>query len=304
MTGPRAPFPAETAEHPLRASLARGEALAVHSARAMKAMMFVNDHSLVTEAIVAQAAGMIENLAAQLASHGSGSAASAAARTTLFESLLRVKELRVHCHGLALEWHLSLSLEQERALDPVLSPMLQLLVEQEDEGTAALAMAALTAQARFAQAQRRMELSLAELPAELFHHVLAIARDIRPGWEDETEWELRTDFDEGTGRLALLARLSLESAAHWGNEFAVEKLGVALWLSALRAHTGEDRERLSGAAANPHPGRLLLVLRAAGMSPGEAERQVLFIHPNAEIPTGLQDVGTREAAQWLGEACR
>ena len=293
MTGPRAPIPAEFSEHPLRAALARGDRMATRSGSALFHLLSTDRLPLLDEAVVAQVGGMIENLAFQLVGD---------AGESLTEVLLRLDPLRAHCHALALEWRLSLRLESDRALDPVLTPVLHQLVGAEQAETAALAMAAMSAQARFAQSQRRMELPLGELPAEVFHVTLLAARQAAPEGFESLERRLRAEFDEGAGRLTLLARLAAETEASHASLFAVEEAGVALWLSALSRKTGETREQSAAAAADPYFGRLLLTLRAAGVAPGEAERQALLIDPDATLPRGLHEVGTREAAQWLSEA--
>ena len=109
------------------------------------------------------------------------------------------------------------------------------------------------------------------------------------------------EYDEAQAD-GVLARLVREAGAHTPKVLNVEDAGVALWLSGLAARSGESRDRTACAAADPHLGRLLLTLRAAGATPVEAERQALRVQPDADLPRGLADVGTREAAQWLAEA--
>ena len=191
----------------------------------------------------------------------------------------------------------------------MLSPLLQVLIGEGGAATGGLAMAALAAQARFAQAQRRMELPLGELPGELFHAALQTVRDVvSPGDPDAAERadaRLRTSYDESASRLSLLARLTdtgVSSAS--AQVLNVEDAGVALWLTALAARSGEGREQTACAASDPLLGRLLLTMRAAGLAPAEAERQALRAQPDAALPRGLEDIGTREAAQWLAEARR
>lgn len=293
MTGPRAPIPAEPAEHPLRAALARGDRLAARSAPALHRLLEAEDRRLLDEAIVAQVGGLISDLATQLIDND---------ERQVREALLALEPLRAHCHALALEWRLALRFEADRALDPVLSPVLQGCVMAGQPSTAPLAMAALAAQARFAQAQRRMQLPLGELPAEVFHATLLATRAVLPESFVDQEHRLRADFDEGAGRLAVLARLASEAEASNAQLLAVEEAGVALWLSALALQAGQSRDDTARAAADARSGRLLLTLRAAGLAPGEAERQALLIEPDAILPRGLHDIGTREAAQWLAEA--
>ena len=306
MTTPRAPIPAIPVEHPLRAALAEGDRLVARSGPALRHMLAAQERSLVSEAVVAQVGGMLADMARQLVDARGSVQGSGLARAEIAELLSQSDDLRAHCQALALEWRLALRLEAELALDPVLSPVLQALVGEGGAEAGGLAMAALAAQARFAQAQRRMELPLGELPAELFHDVLQAARENSSPDEDDSasraDASLRSAYDEGVGRLALLARLAdldLPTAVH---VLDVEEAGVALWLSALAVRSGESREQTACAASDPLLGRLLLTMRAAGLSPAEAERQALRAQPDAMLPRGLQDIGTREAAQWLAEA--
>lgn len=304
MTGPLAQTPADAADHPLRAALARGDRAHARSAPALRHLLAAPDQSLIEEAVVAQVRGMLANLASQLVEARLRSRpVDAATQDAMLARLLLEDDLRAHCQALALEWRLARKLESGLAIDPVLSPLLQAWVAEADAATGSLAMAALAAQARFAQAQRRMQLPLAELPAELFHAVLAAAREVIPDTDADAvaqaDARLRGDYEEGASRLALLARLVREAGAQTPRALSVEDAGVALWLSALAARSGESRDRTACAAADPHLGRLLLTLRAAGAMPAEAERQALRIQPDADLPRGLADVGTREAAQWL-----
>lgn len=306
MTGPRAPIQAEPADHPLRAALARGDDALARSGPALHHTLAARDRSLLSEVVVAQVSGLVSDLARQLGHVYGAADRSDGFVEALYDRLLPIDELRVHCQALAFEWRLALRLETELAIDPVLSPQVQTLVAHGDPATGAIAMAALASQARFAQAQRRMELPLGELPAELFHAVLLAMRDAAEGEGTEqaarAEARLRANYVEADSRLSLLARLAdaTHDAAHPAP--AIEDAGVALWLSALAARSGETRDRTACAAADRSLGRLLLTLRAAGVSPGEAERQVLRIQPDAVLPRGLDEIGTREAAQWLAEA--
>lgn len=306
MTGSRAPIPAESAEHPLRAALARGDDRHARSGPALHHIIAAQDRSLVSEAVVAQVSGMLANLAEQLVCARTTSGIQAAQHKPMNARLVGDHALRAHCQALALEWQLAARLETELAIDPVLSPLIQTLVAHENPGIGSLAMAALAAQARFAQAQRRMQLPLSELSAELFHAALLAARDVSAEADREdvarAEARLRAEYEEGAGRLALLARLVGMAGAMPAPMPSIENAGVALWLSTLATRSGEDRDRTACAVADPSLGRLLLTLRAAGVAPAEAERQALRLQPDAVLPRGLEDIGTREAAQWLADA--
>lgn len=306
MTGPRAQSPADHADHPLRAALSRGERVHARSAPALQHLLAAPEQSLIEEAVVAQVRGMLVDLARQLAEARSRARPVAPdVQEEMLARLLQVEDLRGHCQALALEWRLACRLEEELAIDPVLSPLIQVWVAEADAAIGSLAMAALAAQARFAQMQRRMQLALAELPAELFHAVLATAEEVihgdAPDAAPHGDAQLRAEYDEAAGRLALLERLARNAGAQDARLLDVETAGVALWLTALAARSGENRDRTACAAADPHLGRLLLTLRAAGAAPAEAERQALRVQPEAALPGGLQDIGTREAAQWLAQ---
>jgi len=300
MVGPRASYPAEPAVHPLRAALAESERLLAASAPALAHLLSIPDRSLVSEAVVAQVSGMLADLAQRLATVAAGDGdREDAVVETIRERLGQLEALRAHCLALALEWRLALQIEHEAGLDPVMSPLLQELVSL--EGMDSLAMAALAAQARFAQAQRRMQLQPEELPAEIFHDLLGILAEVGGSHAPRAVAILRNLYDEATTRLALFARLAL--APHDGRprNLAVDDAGVALWLSALSMASGEDRGRTACAANDPTLGRLLLTLRAAGLTAADAERQALRLHPDAELPGGLEAIGTREAAHWLAK---
>ena len=274
---------------------------------ALQHLLATQERSLVSEAVVAQVGGMLADLARQLVEARGIPQNAPSARVEIAAQLSRSADLRAHGHALALEWRMALRLEADLALDPILSPALQILVSESGGGDAGgLAMAALAAQARFAQAQRRMQLPLGELPAELFHAALQIARQFPSSAEsddaDRADALLRSSYDEGAGRLALLARLSDIDLPAANQVLHVDAAGVALWLSALAARSGESRKQTACAASDPLLGRLLLTMRAAGLGSAEAERQALLVQPDALLPRGLQDIGTREAAQWLAEA--
>lgn len=181
-------------------------------------MLTTPDHSLFSDEIVARIRGMVDDLAMQVlwaqaeATGQSGREEFADRhRVALAAEFQANSRLLAHCHSLAMEWQLTERLEAQTGLDPVLSPMIQLLIASERDEVASNAMAVLAAQARFAQAQRRMELPLRELPAELVHEVLLAWRhyngERRSDAMVRAETKMRNGFDERLGRLSQLARL-------------------------------------------------------------------------------------------------
>ncbi|HEY6964641.1 MAG TPA: hypothetical protein VI407_05445 [Erythrobacter sp.] len=285
---------------------------AAREARALAAVVPVLRHllgseaqALVSDAVLARVRGMIHDLAGQLlgAQAGRDPAARApaddpAALDALAETLLADEALLAHCHALAAESLIADRLLQRHALDPVLSPLLQELIASEGSGVAALAMAALAAQSRFVQAQRRMELPLGELPAELFHALLA---RVQANASDSAGLvRLQAGYDEATSRLGLIARLVAAMRRGSVAALVLDHAGVALFASALASQTHRPREQAVLACHEGQGLRLALMLRAAGQSPAAIERQLGLIDPAARLPRALDELSPDRAAALLG----
>lgn len=296
----------------LRLALARGDRALGRIGPILGHLLSARDQSLFSDAIVARVRGMLIHLAWQVlrvqaeATGQKGREQFAAEHgEVLAEHFFASPLLVAHCHALALEWRLASGLEEEAALDPVLSPLMQTLIGHEDTQIASAAMAALAAQARFAQAQRRMELPIAELPGELLHEALlawrAFNRNERSDALTRAEGKLRAEFDEGAGRLSLLDRVVTSLGTGANAALAIDQGGVALFLSALALRSGQSRDIAALATNEQQAARLALSLRAAGLKPQDVEAQLLRIHPNELPPQGLEQIGTREAAQLLAQ---
>lgn len=296
----------------LRDALSRGDTMLARSWPILQHLLSTSDQSLFSDEIVARIRGMLTDLAGQIL--------RAQARATGQEGRERFVEqhrdglaehffvnpaLVGHCHALALEWLLAARLEARHALDPVLSPLLQRLIGHDDAAISSAAMAALAAQARFAQVQRRMELPLTELPGDLLHEILLdssdFAKESSTDASARAEAKLRDEFDEAGGRLGLLARLvaALGPSAHAALD--IEQAGAAIFLTALASRSGQTRDLAAISTNEQQLARLLLGLRAAGLKPAEVEAQALRIHGDMASLDGLDDIGTREAAQLLAQ---
>lgn len=271
------------------------------------------DQSLFSEEIVARVRGMISDIAWQMlraqaeAAGQSGRAAFAERHgEALAEHLQGSAELLSHCHALALEWQLANRMEAQYGLDPVLAPLVQSLVASTNQVTSGAAMAALTAQARFAQAQRRMELPMAELSADLFHETVMAWRAWNgPGSSDvlvRAEAKLRNSYDEGSGRLALFARLIAGIPGEDRRPLAIDFAGVGLWLTALSARTGQSREKAVLATNPRQSARLAVILRAASCNQQEIDDTLLRLHPDRIPPQGAGDLKPSEARDLLGQS--
>lgn len=270
------------------------------------------DQSLFSEEILARVRGMFRDLAwqmllAQAEAAGQTGRGGFAERhgQALAEHFQASPGLLAHVHALALEWQLASRLEAEIGLDPVLSPLVQELIAHDDPQLASTAMASLAAQARFAQTQRRMELPLAELPADLFHVALTAWRGWNgPGGSDallRAEAKLRERHDESAGRLALLARLAAGLAADDLRPLAIDEAGTALFLTVLAARSGQARERAVMATNARQIPRLSLALRAAGCSQEIIDGAILRLHPDLAPPASAAQISPAQARGLLAQ---
>ncbi|QDH34802.1 hypothetical protein [Porphyrobacter sp. YT40] len=256
-------------------------------------------NGLVSDAILARVRGMIGDLAAQLLAAADGHdpatrLAPSETRDPLAERLIANEALLTHCHALAAESLLAERLQQRHAIDPVLSPLLQELIAAEDPAIASLAMGTLAAQSRFVQGARRMELPLGELPAELFHDVIAHA--------GAGGAQAQAGYDEAASRIGLLARLVAAMRRGALAALALDHAGLALFATALAAVARQPRAQAVLACHEGQGLRLALMLRAAGQSLPAAERQLTLIDPTAHLPRGFADLDEARASALLGQS--
>ena len=276
-------------------------------ARALTAVVPVLRHllgseaqGLVSDAILARVRGMVQHCAAQLLAAEAGddpatglAAADPAALEALAETLIADSPILAHCHALAAEGLIAERLHQRVRLDPVLSPLLQELIAAEDPAVAALAMSTLAAQSRFMQGQRRMELPLGELPAELFHALAARTGGAAAG-------RLGARYDEATSRIGLLARLVAAMRRGAVAALALDHAGLALFASALAVQTRCLRAEAVLACHEGQSLRLALLLRGAGLSLTGIERQLPLTNPAAApLPQALDSLAPERAAALL-----
>jgi hypothetical protein len=261
------------AEAILRDGLARETRALGSVVPVLRHLLASEGQRLVSDAILARVRGMLSDLAAQLVAAG-----HPGPQETMAETLAGDPALLAFCHALAAESQLAERLHQQRGIDPVLSPLLQELIASDTPAIAELAMNALAAQSRFIQSQRRMQLPLSELPAELFAAVLGT------GTDHAALAPIKQDYDEGASRLGLLARLVGAMRRGAVAALALDHAGTALFASALAALAGQARAHAVLACHEGQGLRLALMLRAAGLEPGAIERQFLTLDPAAPLP--------------------
>jgi hypothetical protein len=290
----------------IEALLARGDAVLGTIAPILRHLLAHDDHSMFSDEIVARVRGMAGDVARQLleapADDDPRRPAEDRAVDDLAELLIGSSAFLCHIHALALEWQITERLQARLALDPVLSPLLQALIGSSDATTSGIAMNLLAAQARFGQAQRRMQLPLGELPGDLLHGALlalrnhAAADDARA---ERAEKAIRHDYDEGHSRLGLISRLITGMGGGMVAALAVGHAGAAIFLTALAMASGQDRDTTVLTTGDGQAARLALALRAAGLKPQDVEEQVLTLNPDAVLPEGIDRFGANRAAEIL-----
>lgn len=297
----------------LRQELVLGDQALAGVAPVLSHMLSSPGQSLVSDDIVARMRGMLGDLARQLLlaqSRVSGNRVSGLALRdaidTLSERMSRSTTILSHCYALAMEGLLANRLEKELGLDPVLSPLWQELIASDRDETAELAMSAMAAQARFIQSQRRMDLPLEELPADLFHEALVILgrSPQSPGPEVQFSLEaaLRAEFDESVGRLGQLTRLvgAMKGAA--SAALSLDHGGSALFVTALAQLTRQPRELAILACHERQAARFALSLRAAGVKPSDIARQFMLLHGDFALPEGFDELTADQARDVLASS--
>jgi hypothetical protein len=299
----------EAIEGVLRIELAHADSMIGTIIPILRHLVTNDDSSVFSEEIVARSRSMIEDLARQLLVTRAESLNSEKPHEVARDSIAALSvlltgdaSLLAHVHSLAVEWQLTERLHARLALDPLLSPLLQALIASSDAPTAASAMNLLAAQARFAQSQRRMQLSMGELPAELLHSALVALRS-QFGASDEgvtiAERSICESHDESRNRIGLMARLVIGMGGGAQAALSVEHAGVALFLTALGLANGQDRSLSVLSTNESQLARLALALSASGLKPQAVEEQFLALHPEIALPGGFECLGPDRAAAIL-----
>jgi hypothetical protein len=283
----------------LAAELARSQSAAVATLPVLRHLLASDGPSLVNEAVVARVRGMLRDLAVQLYAGGRSplavTAHSAPELDTILARLGAHEALLAHIHTLSLESHLAERFEQRLSLDPVLSPLLQELIASDDQAVAGLAMNTLAAQTRFMQSQRRMELPLEELPADLFRAALELGEGLTHRDSASALAALVAGYDEATTRLALLERLVLAMRRAVIACLAFDRAGLALFAQGLVALSGMTRAEAIHACHEQQAPRLALGLRAAGLDLAGIERQMLLIATPGPWLSEMTEISPQEA---------
>lgn len=307
--------PGPTVEELLREDLAAGDAQIGTYGPILRHLLASDEYSVFSDEIIARVRGMTTDMARQLLDEIAIAAEAGEEREHQSEAVVALVSCFVanpgllrHCHALAIEWHLAERLQNRLALDPVLSPLLQALIASSENNTATHAMALLASQARFAQAQRRMQLPLIELPGDLLHAVFVALRTW--GGDDaerqalclKAEAAIRTRYDEGRSRLGLMARLITAMGGGATAALSLGHAGAGMFLTALGLASGQDRDLAVMATSEGQYARLALALRAAGLKPQAIEEQFMTLYPDVTLPDNFDQMGADRAAALLAGA--
>lgn len=297
-------------ESVLRDELAHGDAVIGTIAPILRHLLANSEHSVFSDEIIARARGMFSDLSRQLLdAMVSGQGGTERVEhdpdqvLALSEALVEQPALLAHVHALALEFQLAERMQARLSIDPVLPPLVQSLIASSDSTQAGLGMALLAAQARFIQAQRRMQLPLAELPGDLLHAAVQAMRTLAGAEQSEVaaaaEAVIKGGYDEARRRLGLLARLVTSMGGGATVALSANHAGVALFLTALSLASGQDRDLTVVATNEGQLARLALALRAAGLRPEAIGEQFATIHPEVELPEGFETLDADRAASLL-----
>jgi hypothetical protein len=301
-----------TAEAPLRDQLARGDAAIAGARPVLRHLLVTRDHVMFSDEVRARVFGMLQHVARQLLAVGAGDVSSAVSEhdigteeqaSFLASMLAEDSAFLAHAHALALEAQLVGTLQRRTGLDGVVSPLIQELSASSNTEQAGLAMRVLAAQARFLQQQRRMELPLGELPSDLLDKALLLMRSCaQEGDLDETgEAALRQRLADKNGRLGLMEQLVRNMGRDAVNALAIDHAGPALFLMALSLGAGIDRTLAIYSCGEDQLVRLALTLRATGLDVQQIRRQFLYLHPDIDVPAGIETTSPARASAILAE---
>ena len=302
-------------ENALREDLVLCDALIGTITPILRHLLANDEHSVFSDEVVARVRGMMGHIAQQLLTELAVAAGEdeppnhdADRIAAVVDSLVGHSGFLIHIHALALEWQLTQRLQARCALDPVLSPLLQALIASSDAAMASSAMSVLASQARFATSQRRMQLPLGELPADLLHAALLVLRSLADdnvaaqAAVQQAEHTIRGRFDESRSRLGLIMRIVLGMGGGATAALAVTHAGASIFLSALALASGQDRDMAILSTNEGQLARLALALRASGLKTQAIEEQFISLHPDVALPEGFEQLGSDQAAALLARS--
>lgn len=300
------PADMDSIESALHSGLMSSDAIAETVTPILRHLLTSQDRSLFGDEIVARVKGMLNHISTQLLNPGNDTDEAGAGDAVLLgETLLKNTDLLTHLHALALEWQLAQRIEARFGIDPVLTPLLQSLLASDDADTARLAKLFLASQARHIQAQRRMSLPLLELPAELLNAALTAFRSVSHqlgNVADDIEavrTQLQCEYDQMSTRHGLATQLISTSGMGANDLLSIRNAGATLFISALSAGARIGRDLAALSTHESQAARLVLSLRASGLTGEAALDQCHIIHPDVPLQADLGRLSRDRAADLL-----
>ncbi|MGB3798029.1 MAG: hypothetical protein WA957_17225 [Alteraurantiacibacter sp.] len=301
---------AKAVEDMLRDELAQGDVVLSTATPILRHLLANDDHALFNDEVIATIRGMMVHLGRQMLfklaeelKTDDRSEFVSQYQDALATALLQDTAFLGHAHALAVEAQLTERLQSRSGVDPVLTPLLQELTASTTQ--AADAMRVVASQARFMQHQRRMELPLDELPAELFHGATKALKNNLPDYATETKSvcdRLRADYREGERRVGQMTKLVLTLGSDGNRALSIANAGLSFFATALHMVAAQDRDLVVLSLGENQCARLALSLRAAGLDQGEVEEQFIYLHPETTLPDGFDALQADQAAQLLHSA--
>ena len=303
---------AESVEEMMRAELAHGDVILATAQPILRHLLANDEHALFSDEVIARVRGMMMHLARQLLLGLAQEAGEEdcglfveSHEEALAVAFLEDSAFLGHAHALTIEAQLADRLNARSGIDPVLSPLLQELVSSDDHQLAAAAMRCVATQARFMQNQRRMELPLFELPAELVHTatklMCAYCQD-QPEAAQRLRDRLRSEYDESERRVGQITRLVMGMGHTAKRALSVDHAGLSIFATALSMACEQERDVVLLSLGENQCARLAISLRAAGLGQSAVEEQFLFLHPDITLPDGFDTLRVDRAVALLAAA--
>lgn len=299
----------EAVEQELQNELAHGDVIIATAQPILRHLLANDDHTLFSDEVIARVRGMMVHIARQLlfALASEADVADCAGFVDVREGELAIAFLEDpdqlgHAHALTIEAQIANRLSHRSGIDPVLSPLVQELAASSDEAVAARAMRVLSAQARFLQQVRRMELPLYELPKPLFEQALAIFGEQASEGNEATAKviaDLRDGYDPEQRRVGQVLHLVSAMQHKAKRALEVDHAGVSIFATALAMASDQRRDTVILSLGERQCARLALSLRAAGLGQKAVEDQFLYLHPDIELPDGFDKIRADRAAAML-----
>lgn len=300
----------ETVEQAMRDELAHGDVIIATARPILRHLLANDDHTLFSDEIIARVRGMMNHVARQLLyalADQSGvddrGGFADAREGDLASAFLDEPEFLGHAHALTIEAQIANRLSHRSGIDPVLSSLVQELVASNDEAVATRAMRVLSAQARFLQQIRRMEIPLYELPEHLFDRALAIFADQADEGSEaaaKVVANLRDGYDPDQRRVGQILHLVSAMQHKAKRALEVDHAGVSIFATALAMASDQRRDTVILSLGEKQTARLALSLRAAGLGQKAVEVQFLYLHPDIELTPGFDRIRSDRAAEILG----